>query len=49
MTINDSSNDNDKNKCSIFNYVKDVSDWNLTIKILIINKCVDDKMSQLKT
>ena len=46
--INDSNNDNDKNKCSIFNYVKDVSDWNLTIEILIIDERVDDKTSQLK-
>ena len=46
--INDLNNDNDKNKCLIFNYVKDVSNWNLTIKILIIDERVDDKMSQLK-
>ena len=46
--INDSSNDNNKNKCSIFNYVKDVSNWNLTIKILIVDERVDDKMSQSK-
>ena len=47
--INDSSNDNDKNKYSILDYVKDVSDWNLTIKILIVDEHVNDKMSQLKT
>ena len=44
--INDLSNDNDKNKCSIFDYVKDVSGWDLTIKVLIVDERVDDKTSQ---
>ena len=46
--INDLNNDNDKNKCLIFDYVKNVSNWDLTIKVLIINECVDNKMSQSK-
>ena len=47
--INDSSNDNNKNKCSILDYMKDVSDWDLTIEVLIVDERVDDKTSQLRT
>ena len=46
LTINEASNDNNKNKCLILYCVKVVSRWGLTKKVLTIDEHVNDKMSQ---